>query len=181
MPSKQPIYTVGHSKRPLGELIILLHENKVSCLIDIRAYPGSRTNPQFNKQNLESEMPKADIKYLHMPALGGRRNEPKEVTPSPNIFWRNKSFQNYADYALSDAFQEALSELKNIVRKKSCAIMCAEAVWWRCHRRIVADYLLADGFDVIHIMNQGKTTPAKMTDGGRVTNDGLIIYDKKEE
>jgi uncharacterized protein (DUF488 family) len=175
------IYTIGHSTRSLDELFDLLYENDVECLFDIRAYPGSRTNPQFNKDNLEKELPDKGIEYDHMRALGGRRKEAEDIDPSPNTFWNNKSFQNYADYALSKEFHTALKDLEKKAKERTCAIMCSEAVWWRCHRRIVSDYLLADDFKVLHIMNKGKATPAKLTDGARLTKDGLIIYDQREK
>lgn len=175
------IYTIGHSTRALEELVELLNEHGVACLIDIRAYPGSRTNPQFNKDNLEDKIPEAGVEYDHMRALGGRRKNSEKIDPSPNTFWNNKSFQNYADYALSAAFQTALEDLKKRTKDKTCAIMCSEAVWWRCHRRIVTDYLLVDDYDVIHIMGKGQTNFAKITQNARITDEGLIIYDQKEK
>ena len=115
--SKNLVYTIGHSTRSMDELAELLRENNVEWLIDIRAYPGSRTNPQFNKDNLEIEMPDKGMEYDHMRALGGRRKEAATAEQSPNTFWNNKSFQNYADYALSDEFQTALEDLK---QRKGC-------------------------------------------------------------
>jgi len=174
------VYTIGHSTRSIDKFISLLAENDVTHLIDIRAYPHSRTNPQFNTENLQKEMPVVSIDYDHMRSLGGRRKESKQIAPSPNTYWKNKSFRNYADYALSDDFQEGFAKLKRLCDKSICAIMCSEAVWWRCHRRIVADYLLADGYEVVHIMGAGQATPAMMTQGGRITENGLITYDKVE-
>ncbi len=181
MIKKATIYTIGHSTRSLDELSELLHESDVECLIDIRAYPGLHSNPQFNKDNLGKEMLDRGNEYYHLEALGGRRKESEKIDSSPNTFWNNKSFQNYADYALSEEFQAALEDLKNRAKEKICAIMCSEAVWWRCHRRIVSDYLLADGYNVCHIMNKEKAMPAKLTDGARITKDGFIIYDQKEK
>lgn len=178
---KYPVYTIGHSTRSLDELTALLRENGVECLIDIRAYPGSRTNPQFNKDKLTTEIPKAGLDYEHVRALGGRRKDSESIDPSPNTFWNNKSFQNYADYALSEDFQVAFANLEKRAQEKTCAIMCSEAVWWRCHRRIVADYLLADDYEVIHIMNKEQKSPAKLTESARITAEGFIIYDQKEK
>lgn len=175
------IYTVGHSTRTLEELVILLKNNNVKHLIDVRAFPGSRKYPQFNHDNLECELPESGIKYTHMRALGGRRKEDETINRSSNIFWENKSFRNYADYALSLNFQHALSDLKSFAEYENCAIICSEAVWWRCHRRIIADYLLADGYEVRHIMGKNKTVPANLTKGARIIDPKHIFYDQIED
>jgi uncharacterized protein (DUF488 family) len=170
------IYTIGHSTRTAQELIGLLRENGIDLLVDIRTVPRSRVNPQFNTDVLPRTLREAGIGYLHMPALGGLRHRPKGAPPSPNGAWRNEAFQAYADYALTPPFRAALDELRQLARDHTCAIMCAEAVWWRCHRRIVADYLLAAGEDVRHVMAHGKTEPAVLTPGAAPQPDGTILY-----
>ena len=170
------IYTIGHSTRPAQELISLLREVGVDLLVDVRTVPRSRFNPQFNTDVLPDTLDAAGIAYRHMPALGGLRHRPKGAPPSPNGLWRNEAFQAYADYALTAPFRGALDELCEVAHNQTCAIMCAEAVWWRCHRRIVADYLLASGEDVRHIMEHGKTEPASLTPGAAPQPDGTILY-----
>jgi uncharacterized protein (DUF488 family) len=170
------IYTIGHSTRPAQELVTLLREVGVDLLVDVRTVPRSRFNPQFNADALPQTLAKAGISYRHMATLGGLRHRPKGAPPSPNGLWRNEAFQAYADYALTPAFHTALDELRALARDHACAIMCAEAVWWRCHRRIVADYLLAAGEDVSHIMEHGKMEPASLTPGGAPRADGTILY-----
>lgn len=139
------IFTIGHSTRTLAEFIALLREGRIELLVDVRSVPRSRTNPQFNVDVLPEALAVAGIGYRHLPALGGLRHRSKSAMPFPNTLWRNASFRNYADYAETDAFRLGLEELKALGRDKCCGIMCAEAVWWRCHRRIIADYLLASG------------------------------------
>ena len=131
------IFTIGHSTRTLAEFMSLLEEVQVDLVVDVRSIPRSRTNPQFNLDVLPEALAAAGIGYRHLLALGGRRHRSKSVMPSSNTLWRNSSFQNYADYAATNAF---------LARHKRCVIMCAEAVWWRCHRRIITDYVLSKGF-----------------------------------
>ena len=170
------IYTVGHSTRTADELIGLLRENGVDLLVDIRSVPRSRANPQFNADALPMPLAAAGILYRHLQALGGLRHHPKGMPPSRNTLWRNAAFRNYADYAMTDAFRGGLDELCGLARLHRPAIMCAEAVWWRCHRRLVADYLLARGLAVQHIMGPGKTDRASLTPGARPIRDGVILY-----
>jgi uncharacterized protein (DUF488 family) len=170
------IFTIGHSTRSLEELIALLREAGVDLLVDIRTVPRSRFNPQFNADTLPATLETAGIAYRHMQALGGLRHRPKGASPSPNGLWQNEAFQAYADYALTPAFRVALDALRHLAESHTVAIMCAEAVWWRCHRRIVADYLLADGEDVRHIMAPGKIEPASLTLGAEQRQDGAILY-----
>ena len=144
--SRGTIFTIGHSTRPLSELMDLLREAQIELLVDVRSVPRSRTNPQFNIDVLPEALAAAGVGYVHLPALGGLRHRRKTTMPSPNALWQNASFRNYADYAGTEAFRVGIEELEALGRDKSCAIMCAEAVWWRCHRRIIADYLLATGF-----------------------------------
>lgn len=170
------ILTIGHSTRSLEEFIALLRENAVDCLVDVRAFPGSRRHPQFNKQGLEESLPAAGIAYAHMRALGGRRKASEVPGESPNTLWRNESFRRYADYALGAEFQAALAGLAKLAGEKRCAMMCSEAVWWRCHRRIIADWLLARDWHVVHIMGEGKAEAASLTPGARITEDGQVVY-----
>ena len=163
------IFTIGHSTRPLDELIGLLRENGIARLADIRRYPGSRRYPHFSRESLAQSLPSAGIEYAHLPDLGGRRTPEKN---SPNTAWRNAQFRGYADYMTSPAFRAALEELLSDTRPT--AIMCAEAVPWRCHRNLVADELLRRGHEVIHILGPGATQPHVMNPLARVENDRLV-------
>jgi uncharacterized protein (DUF488 family) len=173
---KSTLYTIGHSTHPLEEFVALLQGAGVDCIVDVRTVPRSRTNPQFNYDSLPKALAKAHIGYRHVAALGGLRARQKAVKESPNVFWTNLSFRNYADYALSASFREGFDELEELATSKSCALMCAEAVWWRCHRRIIADYLLAAGHPVFHIMGAGKIEAARMTEAATVMRGGKIKY-----
>jgi uncharacterized protein (DUF488 family) len=175
---RNPVFTIGHSNRPVAELIALLAEAGADLVADIRAFPRSRANPQFNGPALQEELAAAGMAYRYLPALGGRRHGRKQ--DSPNTLWRNDSFRAYADYAGTPEFRAGLDELCALAGERRCAIMCAEAVWWRCHRRIVADYLLAAGFEVIHIMGPGKLTPATLTPGAQRSGDGGLLYPAEE-
>jgi uncharacterized protein (DUF488 family) len=170
------IFTIGHSTRSVAELIALLREAGVDLLVDVRSVPRSRTNPQFNTDALPQALAEAGIGYRHIRALGGLRHHPKGAPQSPNVLWRNAAFRNYADYAMTEPFRRGLAELRGLAREHTCAIMCAEAVWWRCHRRLVADYLLSEGVPVGHIMGPGKIEPARLTPGAQPQSDGTILY-----
>jgi uncharacterized protein (DUF488 family) len=170
------IYTIGHSTRPLTELIAMLQAAGVTCLADVRGIPRSRTNPQFDLDSLPAALAQAAIEYRHLPALGGRRARQQSVPPERNALWRNQAFHNYADYAATDAFRAGLRELQALARQRVTAIMCAEALWWRCHRRLVADYLLLNGWDVIHLMAPGKMEPASLTPGAVQGDNGTLVY-----
>jgi uncharacterized protein (DUF488 family) len=172
----RPIYTVGHSTRSTAELVALLRQAGVELLVDVRTVPRSRTNPQFNADTLPQALDAAGIGYRHIAALGGLRHRLKDAPPSPNVLWRSDPFRNYADYAMTQPFREGRAELRDLADAQVCAIMCAEAVWWRCHRRIVSDYLLAGGVAVEHIMGPGKIEPARLTPGARPQPDGTILY-----
>jgi uncharacterized protein (DUF488 family) len=170
-----PFFTIGHSNRDLGAFMELLGEAQIGLVADIRTVPKSRANPQFNKDTLPGALAANGISYEHMAALGGLRGKAKTTPPDTNSFWSNASFHNYADYALTPAFAEGLAHLRERGRQSRCAIMCSEAVWWRCHRRIVADYVLAAGEQVFHIMGAGRLEPARLTDGA-VVRDGAVVY-----
>ena len=171
-----PIFTIGHSTRPMDEFLTLLRNSDVQCVVDIRAIPGSRTNPQYNAEALAKSLRAAGIDYRHVPALGGRRGRSRDVDPDTNAFWSNASFHNYADYALSDEFRRALQSLREVAHAKRPAIMCSEAVWWRCHRRIVTDYLIAAGEAVFHILSDRRVDPARMTEHAIPRPDGTLVY-----
>ena len=141
--------------------------------------PRSRTNPQYNEDVLGAELLPWQIGYERIAGLGGLRGKSKTVPPDVNGFWENQSFHNYADYALSPDFERSLGELEAVATERPTAIMCAEAVWWRCHRRIIADYLLSDGREVIHLMGHGRTEPAKLTPAAR-KRDGRLVYPAPE-
>ena len=170
------IFTIGHSTRTIGEFVALLRQAAVDLVIDVRSIPRSRTNPKFNADALPQALAEVGIAYRHLPALGGLRHRTKGAAPSPNTLWRVSAFRNYADYATTDAFLVGMDELRSLARDHCCAIMCAEAVWWRCHRRIIADYLMAEGFAVAHIMGPHKIDPATPTPGVQPRPDGTLVY-----
>jgi uncharacterized protein (DUF488 family) len=176
MADKPAIYTVGHSTHPLPEFIALLQNHGIDYLVDVRTIPRSRTNPQFNSDSLPVALEVERIAYTHIAELGGLRSKRKDQRESPNTFWENKSFRNYADYAMTENFRKGFAELKEIAAQSRCAIMCAEAVWWRCHRRIIADYLLAERYPVFHIMGLDKANAASMTEAARLTKSKSIVY-----
>jgi uncharacterized protein (DUF488 family) len=175
------VFTIGHSTRSIDEFVDLLQQAAVNLLVDVRSIPRSRTNPQFNTDVLPLELAETQIGYRHLVALGGLRHRKKGAAPSPNTLWRVAAFRNYADYAATDAFRKGLDELRALARDNSCAIMCAEAVWWRCHRRIIADYLLAEGIPVAHIMGHDKIELAKLTLGVRSLPGGALVYPAAEQ
>jgi len=173
--SKVPlILTIGHSTRPIDDFIALLKAHGVERLVDIRTVPRSRTNPQFNRETLPKSLKGAGIDYSHLGALGGLRHAKPD---SLNTGWRNTSFRGYADYMQTPEFREAVEKLVEIARKQQIAIMCAEAVPWRCHRSLVADALSANGISVEHIMSTTRRQPHALTsfakiEGQRVTYPG---------
>ena len=173
---KRPFFTIGHSNRSAAEFGELLNEAGVGLVADIRTIPRSRSNPQFNKDTLPDALAAFGISYEHIAALGGLRGKAANASPDINGFWTNESFHNYADYALTASFRAGFEQLLEAGRQKRCAIMCAEAVWWRCHRRIVTDYLLAGSETVFHIMGDGGVEPAQLTPGAVVRPDKTIVY-----
>jgi uncharacterized protein (DUF488 family) len=173
---KLPFFTIGHSNRSFEEFVELLVSAEIGLVADIRKIPRSRANPQFNQDTLGESLARCEISYELMAVLGGRRAVVKSVPPDVNGLWRNLSFHNYADYALSAEFSAGLQHLLERGREQRTSIMCSEAVWWRCHRRLVADYLIANGETVFHIMGKGRFEPAQLTTGAVVRSDGKVVY-----
>jgi uncharacterized protein (DUF488 family) len=166
-------YTIGHSTRTIEEFVRLLQEAGADLVVDVRTIPRSRTNPQYNRDLLPTSLAAHGIGYEHLAELGGRRSRQRDVADSLNAYWQHASFHNYADYALSDAFRTGLLRLRELGHEHCCAIMCSEAVWWRCHRRIITDYLLAAGERVLHILGPKHIEPATMTPAARGGPDAL--------
>ena len=175
------IFTIGHSTRTLAEFVALLRECDITLLVDVRSIPRSRMTPQFNLDTLPEALAAEGIGYQHLRALGGRRHHRKDAPPSLNMYWRVAAFRNYADYAQTGEFHAGLDALHALARDDRCAIMCAEAVWWRCHRRIITDYLVAGGVRVEHIMGPGQVDPATLTPGACVMADGTLRYRAPED
>jgi len=171
-----PFYTIGHGTRPLDEFIGLLQSVEVTLLGDVRTVPRSRTNPQYDLEELPDSLRPYGIDYEHMASLGGLRSRVREVAPKINDFWTNKSFHNYADYAMSERFSSGLAHLRRLGMTQRCAIMCAETLWWRCHRRIITDYLLAAGEHVFHIYSAGKIERAIINEAARPQRTDLLVY-----
>ncbi|WHZ09870.1 MAG: protein of unknown function DUF1130 [Burkholderiaceae bacterium] len=176
-----PFYTIGHSTRSVDEFAALLAAAGVTQVVDVRTVPRSRTNPQYNGDTLPQSLARFDVGYRHLAALGGLRGKDRNVLPEVNGFWENASFHYYADYAMSDAFRAGFAQLCELGHRQPCAIMCAEAVWWRCHRRIIADYLLAAGEQVFHLMGPGHMEPARMTPCAQALTSGALVYPASTE
>ena len=170
----EPFFTIGHSTRPIEEFIALLRPNAVGRVVDVRTIPRSRTNPQYNIETLPGSLAREGIGYEHILSLGGRKGRSRTVPPELNAYWENQAFHNYADYAMGTEFRAGFERLLALGRDQRCAIMCAEAVWWRCHRRIVTDYLLAAGESVFHIVASDVPEPATMTPEARPGKEGLV-------
>lgn len=166
------LFTIGHSTRTLAELIEALHAHGIETLVDIRAFPMSRRLPHFNRENLEREMPAAGIRYVWMKALGGYRKRTRK--DSPNTGLRNSSFRNYADYMLTEEFKSAIAELLKLAEQAPTAYMCAERVYFHCHRMLVSDYLLAHGHEVKHIDATGPVRAHKLTPEAHLVGENLI-------
>ena len=174
--TSQPFFTIGHSTHPLETFVAMLQPNEVRRVIDVRAFPRSRTNPQYNIDALPAALAPHGIGYEHIAALGGKRGRSKSVPEDENAFWDNQSFHNYADYAMGAEFRAGLERLLDLGRDERVAIMCAESVWWRCHRRIITDYLLAAERDVWHIMGVEAIEPARMTPAATPGPNGTVAY-----
>jgi uncharacterized protein (DUF488 family) len=167
------VLTIGHSNHALDRFLALLARHGVEALADIRRFPGSRKHPHFHRDNLAGALPMSGVEYHWLEALGGRRH--KQRNESPNQGLENQGFRNYADYMLTDEFREGVEKLLALARQKRTAIMCAEGLFWQCHRRLVSDFLVANGVTVQHIMPTGELRPHKLTNGA-VIEDGLVTY-----
>jgi uncharacterized protein (DUF488 family) len=172
----RPFFTIGHSTRSIEEFINLLEQVEVRLVVDVRTIPRSASNPQYNADVLPKSLSGYGVRYAHIGALGGLRGHARNIAPSVNAFWENESFHNYADYAMSSRFRAGLSELRRLGHARRCAVMCAEAMWWRCHRRIIADYLIFAGETVFHILGVGRIDAARPTSGARAEPEGILTY-----
>jgi uncharacterized protein (DUF488 family) len=167
------IWTVGHSTRSSSEFIEILLAHRIEVLVDVRSFPGSRRYPHFNKAELSLKLEAAGIRYFHNPQLGGRR---RPSTESKNTAWKNPSFRAYADHMESDEFKNGIADLLEISEEKRTSIMCAEALWWRCHRSLIADFLKAKGMDVMHILDAQHTEEHPYTSAARIV-EGELSYE----
>lgn len=164
------IWTIGHSTRTIEDFLAILRAHGLESLVDVRHFPGSRRYPHFGKQQLAESLLKAGIEYHHIPKLGGRRRPKPD---SPNTAWRNEAFRGYADYMQTEAFAGGIRQLLDLAGQKRVAIMCAEAVWWRCHRGLIADYLKARGHKVFHIQDAIRAAEHPFTPAARIVNSEL--------
>lgn len=168
------LYSIGHSNHPLDRFLELLKQQEIQALADIRRFPGSRKHPHFGKASLEEVLRDSGLEYRWIEALGGRRHTKKDI-PSPNLGLRNSSFRSYADYMLSAEFRAGIDELLSLTSIGNTAMMCAEGLWWQCHRRLVSDWLVANNLPVAHILPDGQLKPHEPTAEARV-QDGGVIY-----
>ena len=166
------IWTIGHSTRAVDEVIAAVQSFEIQLIVDVRSFPGSRRYPQFNKENLRASLVESGIDYLHFPELGGRRRAKPD---SLNMAWRNEMFRGYADYMESDGFRAGIERLLDVGSAQRTAIMCAEAVWWRCHRSLISDHLKAQNVEVTHVMGIGESAPHPFTTAARIVN-GRLSY-----
>src|SRR5438034_9393332 len=172
------IWTIGHSTRKIEVFISLLEENGIKLLADVRSLPGSKRYPQFNKETFAESLNAHGIRYEHFPELGGRR---KSKPDSRNTAWRNASFRGYADYMETEEFRKGIQRLLHLTNEVGeTAIMCAEAVWWRCHRSLISDYLKTRGMEVMHILDAHKAEPHPFTSAARIIN-GTLSYANEED
>ena len=168
-------FTIGHSTHSIEEFVALLRSAGVQFLVDVRTVPRSRRNPQFNREVLPKTLVDFEIGYEHIAALGGLR--PKlDISPAVNGFWQNQSFHNYADYATTEEFRAGFDRLRRLGHQRPTAVMCAEALWWQCHRRIIADSLISADEVVFHITGSGRVERAKMTEGAKRASDEILTY-----
>jgi uncharacterized protein (DUF488 family) len=172
--AKNIIWTIGHSTRTIDDLVAMLQSFRIALVADVRSYPGSRRYPQFNKEALEISLAASNIQYVHIKDLGGRR---KANPDSQNRVWRNDTFRGFADYMESEAFKKGIDQLQLLAEKQQIAYMCSEAVWWRCHRSLISDYLKSVGWTVMHIMDIGKAEEHPYTSAARIVN-GELTYRK---
>jgi len=166
------LWTIGHSTRSIDEFIGALKSFEIQTLADVGSFPGSRRYPQFNRENLRASLAEAGIEYIQFPDLGGRRRAKPD---SLNMAWQSKTFRGYADYMETEAFQKGIARLLEVARERRAAIMCAEAVWWRCHRSLISDYLKANEIEVSHIMAARKSAPPPFTSAANIVH-GKLSY-----
>lgn len=172
------VYTIGHSNRSLDDLVALLKEFDIHALVDIRSQPGSRKFPHFNLENLETVLPGHGVRYIWLPKLGGRRRTRKGFD-SPNMGLTSPGFRSYADYMGEEEFRQGVVELLSVASESSTAYMCAEALYWQCHRRLLSDYLVAQGVEVLNILGPKNLRSHKITEGALVTQQRNVIYPTK--
>ena len=172
MQNQISLWTIGHSTLAIEDFISKLRSFEIQVLADVRSYPGSRRYPHFNRERLDASLADTDIRYEHFPELGGRRRARPD---SLNIAWRNESFRGYADYMETNEFRAGIDRLLNVATTQRTAIMCSEAVWWRCHRSLISDYLKVKGIEVNHIMSIGKAEPHPFTSAAGIA-DGELSY-----
>ena len=172
----RPFFTIGHSTRPIEEFVALLQSEQIELVVDVRTMPRSRRNPQFNEDSLPQSLLEFQIGYEHIAELGGLRGRQRSGQPSANTFWTNESFRNYADYAQGAPFRTGLARLRELGNRRRSAVMCAEAVWWRCHRRIIADYLISAGESVFHILGPEHVEAARLSPVAKQEADGSLVY-----
>ena len=173
-----PVFTVGHSTRPIEDLLALLAEHGVRTLVDVRRFPGSRRHPQYSRDALAASLAAAGIQYVHEPDLGGRRAARPD---SPHTAWRVEAFRGYADYMETPEFQAALERLIRRAEEETVAILCAEAVPWRCHRRLISDALVARGVQVMHILGPGRANSHELDPNARLLPNGRLLYAGPED
>lgn len=171
------VYTIGHSTHTIEDFIKMLQSFEIKTLVDVRSFPSSRKFPHFNREKLSTSVKEVGIEYIHLLNLGGRRKVHKD---SKNTRWHNDSFKSYADYMETDEFEKAVIELMEIATKSKSAYMCAEAVWWRCHRSMISDYLKVKGWKVLHIMAVGKVQEHPYTQPAKIVNGNLSYSDEDE-
>jgi uncharacterized protein (DUF488 family) len=176
-PKNLTIWTIGHSTRSIEEFILLLVSQDIRLLADVRRFPGSRRHPQFGKEALASSLERSGIQYVHLQELGGRRATKAD---SPNTGWRNAAFRGYADYMMTEDFKAGIERLLTLAGQQRTAVMCAEALWWQCHRGLIADYLKASGHEVLHIMGHDKVQGHPFTSAARM-RDGELSYRAENE
>ena len=167
------VWSVGHGTRPVAELVAVLNESGIKLLADVRSIPGSRRHPQFGRAELTSSLADAGIEYVHLRGLGGRRDA---VPDSPHVALKVDAFRGYADHMASTEFAADVERLEALARQKPTAFMCAETLWWQCHRRMLSDHLTIDGWSVVHLFAPGKSEPHRLWDVARVV-DGRLVYD----
>jgi uncharacterized protein (DUF488 family) len=174
-PPRAVLYTIGHSTHPIERFLELLGEHRIAILADVRSFPGSRRWPQFNQEQLAAALDRAGVEYRWLKRLGGRRHGKR--ADSPHVAWTVAAFRSYADYTESDEFAGGFKELVGIADRARTAIMCSEGLWWQCHRRIVSDQMMVCGWDVEHIMPDGKLVTHRLPDFASIVDGRRIVYD----